>query len=572
MLTAVFRGHGDFVATAVALTLFAGGIAYVAARARARRPLVTALWAASTVATLSLTLWTTGGAGPPQCVINKDIFEPFGTVQGQLNAGMLVPFGLLGMLAIRRPSVMVSLSILFPALIETAQGLVPFISRLCDTSDLIANTSGALCGVVIGAFVNRRDWMVPSSAVRVGRSPLIGCGVLAGVLAGSWLIWMEPVVMDRTVSHTVATTAQKAAVEEALRDAFGGHYTADSVDFTPGEGNAGSIMAQFSAGAAELSWPDGEQLSVHLIPGRVEQGHTFPVPGISGPVRSDEDAERVAVAYARQFAPWGLSGSETDVQRVDGREDLGWLVSWRRWDGDVLLPMRLDVVVDSDGHVSDLISRKINDPKSPPKVNVPEQQAWEPFGKHFGQAARHAERSEPTLLAARRGGARRDPAARRAGVGEAGYRLPGRVQVFSRAGADQAFPSVTGGEARLADLHVTIAALLVAHGCDVGHTPALRGTDAPKYGRLARVDQTCLRLATYRAANAAHRAPGVHRPCAGVGRGPGRLGGRDAVRRPSLQRVRAAEAEVLRPPGWRDMAHGSPPAAEPSARIRASRG
>lgn len=405
MLTAVFRGHGDFVAMAAVLTLIAGGIAYVAARARARRPLVTALWAASTVATLSLTLWTTGGAGPPQCVINKDIFEPFGTVQGQLNAGMLVPFGLLGMLAIRRPSVMVSLSILFPALIETAQGLVPFISRLCDTSDLIANTSGALCGVVIGAFVNRRDRTVPSSAVRAGRSPLIGCGVLAGVLAGSWLIWMEPVVMDRTVSHTVATTAQKAAVEEALRDAFGGHYTAVSVDFTPGEGNAGSIMAQFSAGAAELSWPDGEQLSVNLIPGRVEQGHTFPVPGISGPVRSDEDAERVAVAYARQFAPWGLSGSETDVQRVDEREDLGWHVSWRRWDGDVLLPMRLDVIVDSDGHVSDLISRKINDPKSLPKVNVPEQQAWKPFDKHFGQATRHAERSEPTLLAARRGGA-----------------------------------------------------------------------------------------------------------------------------------------------------------------------
>ncbi|EHM25672.1 hypothetical protein OG771_39400 [Streptomyces anulatus] len=34
-----------------------------------------------------------------------------------------------------------------------------------------------------------------------------------------------------------------------------------------------------------------------------------------------------------------------------------------------------------------------------------------------------------------------------------------------RTGADQAFTSVTGGEARLKDLHVTIAALLVAHGC-----------------------------------------------------------------------------------------------------------
>ncbi len=38
------------------------------------------------------------------------------------------------------------------------------------------------------------------------------------------------------------------------------------------------------------------------------------------------------------------------------------------------------------------------------------------------------------------------------------------LEVMSWTGADQAFTSVTGGEARLRDLHVTIAGLLVAHG------------------------------------------------------------------------------------------------------------
>ncbi|MEE1766737.1 Tn3 family transposase [Streptomyces sp. JV185] len=76
------------------------------------------------------------------------------------------------------------------------------------------------------------------------------------------------------------------------------------------------------------------------------------------------------------------------------------------------------------------------------------------------------------------------------------------LEVFSWTGADQAFTSVTGGEARLKDLHVTIAALLVAHGCNVGYTPVISGIDALKYGRLSHVDQTYLRLATYRAANA----------------------------------------------------------------------
>ncbi|MEU1941797.1 Tn3 family transposase [Streptomyces sp. NPDC020125] len=76
------------------------------------------------------------------------------------------------------------------------------------------------------------------------------------------------------------------------------------------------------------------------------------------------------------------------------------------------------------------------------------------------------------------------------------------LEVFPWTGADQAFTSITGGEARLKDLHVTVAALLVAHGCNVGYTPVIGGIDALKYGRLSHVDQTYLRLATYRAANA----------------------------------------------------------------------
>ncbi len=77
------------------------------------------------------------------------------------------------------------------------------------------------------------------------------------------------------------------------------------------------------------------------------------------------------------------------------------------------------------------------------------------------------------------------------------------LEVFSWTGADQAFTSVTGGEARLRDLPVTIAALLVAHGCNVGFTPVVGGADALRYGRLSHVDQTYLRMETYRQANSA---------------------------------------------------------------------
>ncbi|GAA1587659.1 hypothetical protein GCM10009678_82590 [Actinomadura kijaniata] len=77
------------------------------------------------------------------------------------------------------------------------------------------------------------------------------------------------------------------------------------------------------------------------------------------------------------------------------------------------------------------------------------------------------------------------------------------LEVFAWTGADAAFTSLTGGEARLADLGTTIAALLVAHGCNVGYTPVVGSAEPLTRDRLSHVDQTYLRHATYRAANAA---------------------------------------------------------------------
>ncbi|WP_371812930.1 Tn3 family transposase [Saccharopolyspora sp. ASAGF58] len=49
------------------------------------------------------------------------------------------------------------------------------------------------------------------------------------------------------------------------------------------------------------------------------------------------------------------------------------------------------------------------------------------------------------------------------------------LQVFSWTGAADAFTSITGGKARLADLHITIAALLVAESCNIGWPPSAPG-------------------------------------------------------------------------------------------------
>ncbi len=65
-----------------------------------------------------------------------------------------------------------------------------------------------------------------------------------------------------------------------------------------------------------------------------------------------------------------------------------------------------------------------------------------------------------------------------------------------------AFTAVSGGQTRLADLHVTVAAALTAHALNVGYTPVVSpGVPALIRDRISHVDQNYLRAETYAAAN-----------------------------------------------------------------------
>jgi hypothetical protein len=65
-----------------------------------------------------------------------------------------------------------------------------------------------------------------------------------------------------------------------------------------------------------------------------------------------------------------------------------------------------------------------------------------------------------------------------------------------------AFTAASGGESRLADLDVTIAAALTAHALNIGYTPVISpGVPALTRARISHVDQNYLRADTYAGAN-----------------------------------------------------------------------
>jgi hypothetical protein len=55
------------------------------------------------------------------------------------------------------------------------------------------------------------------------------------------------------------------------------------------------------------------------------------------------------------------------------------------------------------------------------------------------------------------------------------------------------FTAASGGQNRLDDLHVTIAAALTAHALSVGFTPVISGFPALTRSRISHVDQNYLR-------------------------------------------------------------------------------
>lgn len=403
MLSAIFRGHELFIALAVILSFAAGAGTYAVVRGERERPFIWGLWGACTAATLALTMWSTGdGSGSAICTVNRDVAEPFRHTQGQWNLCLLVPFGLLGVLATRRPGLVAGLSLLLPAAIETTQALAP-IGRACDTSDLVANGVGGLAGTALGALVIvfRRGTPLSRAAARRG---LLATGIVAALMGAVLFAFADLVVMNHTVAPP-ATSAQKAAIDQRLRDAFGGAYRATGYSVTTtGFEDAATVTAYFGNGTAELSWPDQGDFTVSIMSANAGPTKAFAVPGAKRRPANDRDATLIAEAYVDRFARWGTKNSKAHVSRIDDSEKPGRLVYWRRYDGDVLLPMRLDVRMDGEGRISDLIERKVDDPHLP-AVRFTESEAWAIFEQRFdGKAGALEERAEPTLLAQYRAG------------------------------------------------------------------------------------------------------------------------------------------------------------------------
>ncbi|MFE2544367.1 VanZ family protein [Actinacidiphila glaucinigra] len=329
------------------------GIVATVLRGRSDRPWTYAAWAATTTATLFLTLWLRPvGTGAVKCIVSKDVLESFGTTQGWMNVALFVPIGFLGVRAARRPLPPVLLSVLLAGGIETVQACLPVIGRYCDTSDFVTNVTGAVAGVGVGVLSLRlgASGLSPWPTRHRGLLAATGAGFVAVACVVSTVVDVR--VVDHAEPSRQASAEQQAVIGQAIRKALGDDVTIGSVsDNTPCgvDGVNEEVWAELEPnGVASMRWPDpdGFQVDVSMGPRTEAAALGKPIPGSAGPVRDEAAAERTAGRYVAAHYPTADTKRPAVVKADDGTGET-WTVTYPYRDDRMTAVTSLEVKVNS---------------------------------------------------------------------------------------------------------------------------------------------------------------------------------------------------------------------------------
>ncbi|MFJ3880756.1 VanZ family protein [Streptomyces sp. NPDC090077] len=271
-------------------------------------------------------------------------------------------------------------SVLLSLATELTQAAIPTLARACDVDDLTANVIGAALAVLAARLWERRR-RPPRVTVPPARGPLYACATACALLAVVLATMVRPEPDARAAPEL--SPGRRAAVERAARDLWG-----ESVPITriawDGDTESGVVVSSGS-GFTSFAWPS-------LTPLRGTRSVEADGPATGAAVAADEQVER-AQRYMRAHFPWaGRAGTTSWPVGDTGRR----LVSWRHRVDGVLMPMRLDVVVDRAGAVASFAAVDEPDPTLPPAL-VDEARA-----RAAAQAARRGRTfGVPILLAVR---------------------------------------------------------------------------------------------------------------------------------------------------------------------------
>ncbi|WP_329400286.1 VanZ family protein [Streptomyces melanogenes] len=351
------------------------------ARARRRPVVAPTLFAVSVVGVLAVTLLPggTGEAMDGYC----DTGIPahlFTSSSALLNIALFVPAPLLAVLTFRRPMTVAAISVLCSGAIELIQATAS-LGRACSVTDITANTLGALIGSGVGTV-----WVFLDNRGSVGLKKDLVWGISVAAAGASTLVGLFTISVssidvvaadDRQRTQIQTLSGASDWIEQAAKEIFG---RGTEVEETRTQSNGGRWHVTTTTNRGELSgwWPDK----------LLERASSKQNRGDIGNLTQSQIGE-VGGQFAKRWFPQSVTKSRQTMYAVGNGKDKVYVVLYRRYVNDVMMPMRLDITVTSAGRIMDFASRPDPDPELP-AVTIGQEKAKQ-LAKHVtGHQPKHA--------------------------------------------------------------------------------------------------------------------------------------------------------------------------------------
>ncbi|MDQ0986172.1 putative small secreted protein [Streptomyces sp. V2I9] len=278
-----------------------------------------------------------------------------------MNIAMYIPLAFFAVALFRRPALISASCIVLSAATELTQAVTPHIGRSCTSEDLVANSLGAVIGAAVAALVHKgrgsddaRFKIFNKQDFSRAAVTLLG-GAVVALIIGSIAV---TTVLTEVSELTQASSTQQEKARKMVNEIYGERAKISSIQHMKGEGGqADQTLVTLEDGF--LNFTES---------GNFVTGSTLAksLPGVENQrLKSDDDAIQQAESFVRGRFPWALAGSQPMVDPTapgTGQKTVGWR---KRVEG-VLMPMRMDVVVEPDGRISAFTGRNEPGPATPP--------------------------------------------------------------------------------------------------------------------------------------------------------------------------------------------------------------
>ncbi|MFD5426911.1 VanZ family protein [Streptomyces sp. NPDC127084] len=378
MIGAILNGN-PWIVPAFLITGILASAAAVYLASRYERPKALSIFFGLSVSgEITATLYPShiGVGASGVCTVNKDLLGPLATQQGLMNVALFIPVVFFATLLLRRPAVCLAGGVLLSGATELVQAVTAHIGRSCTSEDLVANSIGAVIGAFAAAVVGR---LRPYNGLQpAGQQADLTLGVKIGAAGGAVIFLVASLVVTPVVAGSELVTAgstDKETAERVVHQVFGSQSEITSVQTVAGQhGQPDQTLVSlkdgtlaFTAGAEFIT---GSTLATSL-------------PGVTNkPLKRDADATTQATAFVRSRFPWALRGSKA-VARPASAGSAQRIVAWRAYVDGVLMPMRMDVIVERDGRISSFTGRNESAPATPPAHPVTLEQARKAAERHL---------------------------------------------------------------------------------------------------------------------------------------------------------------------------------------------